>query len=318
MLKNKSKEIGVVIFLLLIFMWLSCNSKIEKPEQILEIWNDAHKTKDISELSRLYSEEIFYYGKKMSRNDCIEDKLKLFKKYEEYHQELIGEIKVTEINTAKQKLRFAKKVRFNNKIEEYPSYLVLEKQLDKWVIVEESDEVTDDIISEKEKKKSKRISLMEYIREKEDLKGDFNGDGKVEKLWLKIPKGADPLESNYEDCYCLIESSDSKINNKKIEYCLTGDLDNLGDLNGDGGDELGLLTVWFQGCWRPYFVLTYKNNSWEKLIPNISTHCNMWEEAGQFVEKDPNNPNRLITKCANDNYEDDNFAELIIKYVEIK
>ena len=60
----------------------------------------------------------------------------------------------------------------------------------------------------------------------------------------------------------------------KIEDCIGGTPVNLGDLDGDGKDEIGILREWFNSCWHNYNVCTFKDGQWEFAVPPIRTHCN--------------------------------------------
>ena len=63
------------------------------------------------------------------------------------------------------------------------------------------------------------------------------------------------------DCVCYIKFSDPTIPAITTNgYCISGIPDNLGDLNKDGKDEIGLVPDWFTSCWRCYYVWTLKNN----------------------------------------------------------
>jgi len=308
---------NIIYLMTICILSAGCHNSFKETEQNLKLWNDTHTTKDISQLSPLYSDTVLYYGKRLSKNDCIEDKLKLFKRYETYEQLLIGDAKTNTVSKIKKEIKFVKEVKFDGKVKKYPSYLVFEKHASKWLIIEESDSITDYNLARIKKKKIEKVSSIKRIK-KSELKGDFNGDGREEELWLMTQKDTNQEKDNSDDWFCTIESNNKKIKAKRIEGCIDGGLNNLGDLDGDGNDEIGLLTMWFQGCWRPYFVFSIKNNKLVELIPQISTHCNMWEEAGQFVEKDPNVKGRLIIKCANDDIDDYNFTGLKIEYINLK
>jgi hypothetical protein len=95
-------------------------------------------------------------------------------------------------------------------------------------------------------------------------------------------------------CIMQIIFSDPAIKPISVDSSIGGRLMNLGDLNGDGKDELGIQTDWFQGCWRSYFVFTNENGVWVRALPPIPTHCNQWEAGINPVEKDPKGNKRVI------------------------
>lgn len=98
-------------------------------------------------------------------------------------------------------------------------------------------------------------------------------------------------------CITTILFSDAAIPAITVTGCIGGTLTNLGDLNGDGLDEIGLLPGWFAGCWRDYRVYTYKHSHWELAVAPFPTHCNEFEAPRiKAIIKDPVKPgNVLIT-----------------------
>ncbi len=130
----------------------------------------------------------------------------------------------------------------------------------------------------------------------DSVKGDFNGDGKQEYMWLAGPE----IDSSGMGCKGLCDSwirfSDPAIPPIKIENCIGGIPVNLGDLNKNGGDEIGLLPDWFTSCWRNYFVWTLKNKAWVYAVPPIETHCNQWEGGVWPIEIDPKIKGNVIIR----------------------
>jgi len=90
-------------------------------------WNKAHASKDVGIFSNLYSKTILYYGKQKDKNYCVESKLELFKKYPDYYQQIFGNIQFEKISETEFKCSFIKRVNFNKKTNDYPSYLVFTK-----------------------------------------------------------------------------------------------------------------------------------------------------------------------------------------------
>lgn len=122
------------------------------------------------------------------------------------------------------------------------------------------------------------------------ISGDFNGDGRKEECTLQKPVTIEDEMECKGECECILHFSDKKIKPLKIKQCIGGSLRNLGDLNGDGHDEIGFLPGWWTSCWMTYHVYTYRNGKWIELLRE-SVHCNLLEEleasGGSVVEKIP-------------------------------
>lgn len=108
------------------------------------------------------------------------------------------------------------------------------------------------------------------------IKGDFNGDGKTEVGRVIKPKvSADG--SCRGPCLMKIIFSDNKV--KPFSDTATGALQliNLGDLDNDGNDEIGLLPDWFSSCWRGYNIYSYKKSKWAP-VAGFMTYCEQWSK----------------------------------------
>ncbi|EHQ30705.1 hypothetical protein [Mucilaginibacter paludis] len=128
------------------------------------------------------------------------------------------------------------------------------------------------------------------------IQGDFNGDGKPEIVRLVKPKLNKEGTDCVGGCVSYLRFSDTTIADIKVNNCIDGTPDNLGDLNGDGKDEIGLLPEWFTSCWRSYLVYTYKNDKWIYAVPPITTHCNQWEAHIKPIEKDSLNKGYVVIR----------------------
>lgn len=102
--------------------------------------------------------------------------------------------------------------------------------------------------------------LKEY-----EIVGDFNGDGKLEKAWVK------GVENFYEDdntpaINLRLEFSDSNIKPVQLGKGFGFSLYNVGDINGDGCDDIGMTPWTMSSAWITYHVLgSTKGVSWKQL-----------------------------------------------------
>ncbi|TCV20302.1 hypothetical protein EDC17_10028 [Sphingobacterium alimentarium] len=244
-------------------------------------WNNIYNTKNISLFQDLYADQVLLYGQSLYLRECIKNKNDFFNRFPDSRQQINGIITIDSIGEYA-KCNFVKRVMINNKTTDYQSYLIFEKQDDIWKIVAESDLITD-----------KNIAKTNSKVPDGSIKGDFNGDGKLDYVWAVSPILRDDEMSCFGECIVQIYFSDPNLSILKIHGINTS-LENLGDLNNDGRDELGFQPAWFTSCWRKYYVKTWKNNKWEDLIEPIPTHCNQWE-AGYFpIEKDLEKNNHVI------------------------
>ncbi len=125
------------------------------------------------------------------------------------------------------------------------------------------------------------------------IKGDFNGDGKTEYAWINKPKVNADNTDCIGPCVVHIAFSDAAIKPIELKGSIGGTLSNLGDLNGDGKDDIGILPDWFNGCWRNYFTYTLKGGDWHYLVEPFATHCNQWEDNIKPLEKISGKPGYL-------------------------
>ena len=128
------------------------------------------------------------------------------------------------------------------------------------------------------------------------ISGDFNGDGKLDYMWLQKPEILPNEEDCVSGCVSYIRFSDPSIPTIEVPNSIGGSPSNQGDLNGNGTDEIGLLPDWFSSCWREYFVWTLTNQSWRYLVEPFSTHCNQWDEGIRPIEIDPSRSGNVIIR----------------------
>lgn len=122
---------------------------------------------------------------------------------------------------------------------------------------------------------------------KDAVKGDFNGDGKPEYIWVVKPKINKDGVDCAGKCSITITCSNPAILPVTIENAIGGTITNLGDLNDDGKDEIGILPDWFHSCWHHYHIYTLTNKHWQEAVPSFPTHCNQWDAGLRPIERAP-------------------------------
>lgn len=269
---------------------IACNDNTSKKtatvqKSMIEQWNKAHNSKDVGLLSPFYDNTIMFYGTARSRNQCLEAKLSVFQKNPDYFQQMIGEPEIEKISDSETKYSFLKRVTINQKTNDYPSYLILSLKGTEWKITTEGDLVTDKNLA-----KAKEIKIP-----KEAIKGDFNGDGVLDYAWLVPPKQSECGDCS-GTCDGYIRFSDPDIPSIKIKSCIGGSPNNLGDLNKNGSDEIGILPQWCTSCWRSYEAYTFKNEKWINAVEPFPTHCNQWEQGINPIEIDRTRPGYVIIR----------------------
>ncbi len=122
---------------------------------------------------------------------------------------------------------------------------------------------------------------------KDAIRGDFDGDGKAEYVWLVTPKLASDQESCVGECVTYLTCSNPAIKPFAIKDALGGKLTSFTQLAASGRLYVGLLPDWFTSCWRSYYVFKCQNRRWQYAVQPFSTHCNQWEDNVIPIEKDP-------------------------------
>lgn len=145
------------------------------------------------------------------------------------------------------------------------------------------------------------------------IKGDFNGDGKPEYIWIIKPKLSADGMSCVGSCMARLVSSNPHIQPLELKNSIGGKLTNLGDLNNDCKDDIGLLPDWFTSCWRSYITYTLKGGKWTYLVQPFMTHCNQWEANVKPLEKIPGKPGYL-----KENYSDFVDNDIVVKSKIVK
>lgn len=102
-------------------------------------------------------------------------------------------------------------------------------------------------------------------------------------------------------CGSTIHFEDETIAPAHVVNSLNLDLTNLGDLDGDGNDELGAIPEWWSSVWQAYHVLTYKKGGWyEMFIPPLDVNTEYLREHPYIpVERIPEKPGFVRARMLN-------------------
>ncbi len=301
------KKLYTLLVIITLFLISGCHNKSTQADAtdftaLVTTWDKAHSAHSTDAFSELYADTVMFYGTTKSKDNCAEAKSEYLKDHPDYFQQIKGNIQTEKISDNEVKCTFVKSITLNQETKDYPEYLVFKKKGDKWKITVEGDLVTDKNIANRKKVKIPKNAV----------KGDFNGDGTTDYAWLIAPKTVDGPDC-VGDCTSYIKFSDATIPTIKVESCIGGVPDNLGDLNDDGSDEIGLYPDWFSSCWRGYYVWTLKNGKWIEAVDPIYTHCTQWEKGVFPIEKDVHHPGFVII-----HYSELTDDDLIIKSKSVK
>ncbi|MBS1624822.1 MAG: hypothetical protein JST83_12420 [Bacteroidetes bacterium] len=146
------------------------------------------------------------------------------------------------------------------------------------------------------------------------LYGDFDGDGRREFIWVQNPHVAMDRYDCNGPCDCLLRSSDRTMVPITTSDCIGGALINYGDLNGDGGDEVGMIPAWFTSCWGRHFLFTLRDHKWIEAIHGTTLRCESYDDT-TIVRRDPRRKGYVIVKY----YDiDSGFEKILEKSVKMR
>lgn len=308
MIKSKIVRLfAVFIFLMLLTQCQTSSTQIDDNEVVKERvneWNLAHNEKDLAGFAGLFNDSVNFYQTISSKNECIKQKLNLLEKNKDFSQRIIGDIKVVNAASGKieKKCSFLKRVTMDGKVKDYPSYLNFTLKEGNWYIVTEGDLITDENLANKAIREGTQKGIGSRMP-LDAVKGDYNGDGEEEYMWLEKPKFPEATEIEGEyfgeclgECECYIRFSNKNIASIRINTCIGGEPVNEGDLDDNGTDEIGLLPYWWTSCWRSYLIYSLNNDKWKDFVEPISTHCVQWEKEIDAIEKSKKHNGYVIVR----------------------
>ena len=119
-------------------------------------WDEIHNSKKAEDFASIYASQVKYYQQTYTPEMIVKSKRDLFAKTPNFLQ-MISKFEVTNNTDGSVKVHFDKLVQTSAKEarKTYPSYLVVKKIKGNWLIVEESDDVTDANLAKKKVNSSK-------------------------------------------------------------------------------------------------------------------------------------------------------------------
>lgn len=258
------------------------NKIANQPEKVVKEYFEAHTKRNLGQFNKIYADSVSFYGSKLSKSNCIGRKEEAFKYYSKlYSVDAFGDIETHFYNNNEAKCSFLKRVILSDKIYDYYAYLKLKRVDQSWKIFVESDLLSERCIS------------LKY--DTTTIKGDFNGDGRLEFASILSPILNDNDVFPETDGNIILQFSEPKYFTI-LRGFTSGSFSNLGDLNNDGADEIGFWTGMFYSSWRHYYVYTYRNGRWINAIPNFAIHRTLISEGIRPIEKRQKNSENVIIR----------------------
>lgn len=112
-------------------------------DKLIQSWFACYNNWDLKKLKSLYFEKVLYYGKNLSQEQCINEKLKFFTPHTTFTQKIVSEVSYEKNKNGIIIAKFIKRAGFNNKLQNYPSYLLIFKHSADFLIFGEGDEISD-------------------------------------------------------------------------------------------------------------------------------------------------------------------------------
>ena len=180
---------------------------------LANMWDSFHNLKNVDGFVSIYAPQVKYYQQTYTLKQIIKSKQDLFSKTPGFQQS-VSNFKVTNNTDGSVIVYFDKRVWSSAKKnpETYPSYLVVKKINGNWLIIEESDEITDENLA---KKNANRQGKKPFITGLSQYKlygatgGSYVYDGNGKKLNVTLS-----LNKYYMNCVI----SDGKGNNDNIPF----------------------------------------------------------------------------------------------------
>lgn len=233
---------------------------ISSPETSLEegvkLWNEGVNLRDQKTLEKQFAPQVYFYTFEVPGVEAARQKVERAMEDPTWNQEIISDIDIEELEDGTFKTTFTKQSESSKGTHTYRAYLIWENINGKWVIVKESDLLTD-----RNQEKHNKIPANA-------ISGDFDGDGNPDHLWI---------EAKYDNDDYIIGVAKLRSDNKKLEG-LTWKatrgvvLKNLGKLSDSKIDFLGVVPQ-YDSTWTQYYTYVFSNGKWTQPLDSFS----IWE-----------------------------------------
>lgn len=110
---------------------------------LVEEWNIIHNVRSVKGFENIYSDQILFYTRKISKDQAITLKQAMYKRNPEFRQRIASDVKFTAYSKGLVKGDFTKEVLQNGDWVKYPSYILLTYEEGRIRIVGESEYPTD-------------------------------------------------------------------------------------------------------------------------------------------------------------------------------
>lgn len=104
------------------------------------------------------------------------------------------------------------------------------------------------------------------------ISGDFNGDGTLDSAYVIEPYTYAASDRCLVCKIGIAFSNGLDTLNFPLE-AIDAQIHNVGDLNGDGGDEILVIPDWFNSCLGMQYLYTFTKNEWKKVTEGSVYVC---------------------------------------------
>lgn len=143
-----------LVYPVLFFLLLSCSNAENKepvedvtasthtPEAVVALWNDAIVNKRWEQLSSLYADQLYYYSKKKTKENCIQHKIRKLNQTTNFTQS-IADVTIQQTYYNTYEAQFDKTFSIGQEKKTVSALLSMTKDKDgRWKITQESDVIT--------------------------------------------------------------------------------------------------------------------------------------------------------------------------------